>query len=130
MTVMMTVNEALCYFRANYAWFEEVLLFCIQTMQMIQSEFLNLAVRYESCCPGTSSYSRKRNKCMHVFYPRVCTMFMLRLFVSIMGVFCPCSGEHDPLHAYSPGDIIIGGLFSVHARTNRSTRPGPLSCSE
>uniref|UniRef100_A0A8P4G6T3 G-protein coupled receptors family 3 profile domain-containing protein n=1 Tax=Dicentrarchus labrax TaxID=13489 RepID=A0A8P4G6T3_DICLA len=55
--------------------------------------------------------------CVH---PRVSTMLLL-LFVSILRAFCPCSGENGLLHAYSPGDIIIGGLFPVHRETNRST---------
>ncbi|XP_051249366.1 G-protein coupled receptor family C group 6 member A [Dicentrarchus labrax] len=63
--------------------------------------------------------------CVH---PRVSTMLLL-LFVSILRAFCPCSGENGLLHAYSPGDIIIGGLFPVHRETNRSTMPGPLKCS-
>ncbi|KAM9341234.1 G-protein coupled receptor family C group 6 member A-like [Symphorus nematophorus] len=46
-----------------------------------------------------------------------------------MGVFCTCSGENSLLHAYSPGDVIIGGLFQIHRQTNRTTTPGPLSCS-
>ncbi|XP_044021852.1 G-protein coupled receptor family C group 6 member A-like [Siniperca chuatsi] len=57
-------------------------------------------------------------------------MFLLWFFVSILSVFCPCSGEGAFLHAYSPGDIIIGGLFPIHMRTNRTTVPGPLSCVE
>ncbi|XP_039642199.1 G-protein coupled receptor family C group 6 member A-like [Perca fluviatilis] len=66
---------------------------------------------------------------MHVFYPCVSTMFLLWLFVSIMSVFCHYSG-YGLLNAYSPGDIIIGGLFPIHLQTNRTTTPGPLSCSE
>ncbi|KAK2826393.1 hypothetical protein Q5P01_020607 [Channa striata] len=38
------------------------------------------------------------------------------------------SEETGSLHAYYPGDIIIGGLFPVHQMTNRSTTPGPLNC--
>ncbi|XP_076605420.1 G-protein coupled receptor family C group 6 member A-like [Chaetodon auriga] len=55
-------------------------------------------------------------------------MFLLWFFVSIVSVLCPCSGENGLLHAYSPGDIIIGGLFPLHMKTNRSTIHGPLSC--
>ncbi|XP_032355917.1 G-protein coupled receptor family C group 6 member A-like [Etheostoma spectabile] len=65
---------------------------------------------------------------MHVFYPWVSTMFLLWLCVSIMSVFWHCSG-FGLLNAYSPGDIIIGGLFPIHLQTNRTTIPGPLSCS-
>ncbi|XP_026211598.1 G-protein coupled receptor family C group 6 member A-like isoform X1 [Anabas testudineus] len=56
-------------------------------------------------------------------------MFLLRLLVTIMSIFLPCSGENGLQHAYSPGDIIIGGLFPLHLTTNRSAIPGPLSCS-
>uniref|UniRef100_A0A3Q3MGV8 G-protein coupled receptor family C group 6 member A-like n=1 Tax=Mastacembelus armatus TaxID=205130 RepID=A0A3Q3MGV8_9TELE len=43
-------------------------------------------------------------------------------------VFRPCSGETGLLHAYSAGDIIIGGLVPVHTSINRSTARGPHSC--
>ncbi|KAM6918054.1 G-protein coupled receptor family C group 6 member A-like [Lycodopsis pacificus] len=46
-----------------------------------------------------------------------------------MAVLCPCLGENVSLHAYSPGDIIIGGLFPIHGEINRSTVSGQLSCS-
>uniref|UniRef100_A0A3B4V6H0 G-protein coupled receptor family C group 6 member A n=1 Tax=Seriola dumerili TaxID=41447 RepID=A0A3B4V6H0_SERDU len=36
---------------------------------------------------------------------------------------------HGLLRAYSPGDIIIGGLFPIHLKTNRTTANGPISCS-
>ncbi|XP_044230393.1 G-protein coupled receptor family C group 6 member A-like [Thunnus albacares] len=62
--------------------------------------------------------------------PCVSTMFWFRLFVTIMSLFCPCSGDDGFLHAYSPGDIIIGGLFPIHLNTNRTTTPGPVSCSD
>ncbi|KAM3863930.1 G-protein coupled receptor family C group 6 member A-like [Diretmus argenteus] len=29
----------------------------------------------------------------------------------------------------APGDIIIGGLFPIHGQTNRTTVPGPVSCT-
>uniref|UniRef100_A0A3Q3MA76 G-protein coupled receptor family C group 6 member A-like n=1 Tax=Mastacembelus armatus TaxID=205130 RepID=A0A3Q3MA76_9TELE len=48
--------------------------------------------------------------------------------VSILTVFHPCSGGTGLRHAYSAGDIIIGGLVPVHLSTNRSPTPGPLSC--
>ncbi|XP_034713302.1 G-protein coupled receptor family C group 6 member A-like [Etheostoma cragini] len=66
---------------------------------------------------------------MHVFFPCVSIMFLLWLCVSIMSGFwhCSCCGL---LNAYSPGDIIIGGLFPIHLKTNRTTIPGPLSCSD
>ncbi|KAF3701512.1 G-protein coupled receptor family C group 6 member A Precursor [Channa argus] len=53
-------------------------------------------------------------------------MFLLLLFASVMNVFQSFSEE--TLHAYYPGDIIIGGLFPVHLMTDRSTTPGPLNC--
>uniref|UniRef100_A0A3B4V6Y8 G-protein coupled receptor family C group 6 member A n=1 Tax=Seriola dumerili TaxID=41447 RepID=A0A3B4V6Y8_SERDU len=56
-------------------------------------------------------------------------MFLSWLFVSVMSVFHSCSGEHGLLRAYSPGDIIIGGLFPIHLKTNRTTANGPISCS-
>uniref|UniRef100_A0A3B4V6V0 G-protein coupled receptor family C group 6 member A-like n=1 Tax=Seriola dumerili TaxID=41447 RepID=A0A3B4V6V0_SERDU len=59
----------------------------------------------------------------------VSTMFLSWLFVSVMSVFHSCSGEHGLLRAYSPGDIIIGGLFPIHLKTNRTTANGPISCS-
>ncbi|XP_026162105.1 G-protein coupled receptor family C group 6 member A-like [Mastacembelus armatus] len=48
--------------------------------------------------------------------------------MSILTVFHPCSGGTGLRHAYSAGDIIIGGLVPVHLSTNRSTTLGPLSC--
>ncbi|XP_033498862.2 G-protein coupled receptor family C group 6 member A-like [Epinephelus lanceolatus] len=65
-----------------------------------------------------------------VFYPCTSTMSLSWLFVSIVGLFCPCSGENGLLRAYSPGDIIIGGLFPIHLQTNRSTMPGSLACRD
>ncbi|XP_030575485.1 G-protein coupled receptor family C group 6 member A-like [Archocentrus centrarchus] len=55
-------------------------------------------------------------------------MFLMWLFV--MSVFHSSLGENSCLRAYSPGDIIIGGLFPIHLKTNRTNTPGPLSCSD
>nr|XP_057947327.1 G-protein coupled receptor family C group 6 member A-like [Doryrhamphus excisus] len=52
---------------------------------------------------------------------------MIFLVVSLMAVLS--SGENSLLNAYFPGDIIIGGLFPLHLQTNRTTIPGPVSCS-
>ncbi|XP_041810268.1 G-protein coupled receptor family C group 6 member A-like [Chelmon rostratus] len=57
-------------------------------------------------------------------------MFLLLFFISIMSAFSPCSGQNGLLRAYSPGDIIIGGLIPIHRQTDRSTTHGPLSCNE
>ncbi|XP_071327388.1 G-protein coupled receptor family C group 6 member A-like isoform X2 [Trachinotus anak] len=46
-----------------------------------------------------------------------------------MSVFHSCSGDYGLLHEHSPGDIIIGGLFPIHLKTNRTTAVGPISCS-
>ncbi|XP_061650532.1 G-protein coupled receptor family C group 6 member A-like [Phyllopteryx taeniolatus] len=55
-------------------------------------------------------------------------MFFFSAVVSIMAVLS--SEESNALlNAYLPGDIIIGGLFPIHLQTNRSTIPGPVSCS-
>ncbi|XP_059209539.1 G-protein coupled receptor family C group 6 member A-like [Centropristis striata] len=75
-------------------------------------------------------FDRERNQCIHVFYLCVSMMFLLCLFVSIMSIFCSCSGDIGLLHAYSPGDVIIGGLFPIHLKSNRSESPTPLSCSD
>ncbi|XP_063353832.1 G-protein coupled receptor family C group 6 member A-like [Pelmatolapia mariae] len=47
-----------------------------------------------------------------------------------MSVFHSSSGENSLLHAYYHGDIIIGGLFPIHLKTNRTNTSGPLSCSD
>ncbi|XP_030575012.1 G-protein coupled receptor family C group 6 member A-like, partial [Archocentrus centrarchus] len=56
------------------------------------------------------------------------TMFLMWFFV--MSVFHSSLGENSCLRAYSPGDIIIGGLFPIHLKTNRTETPGPVSCSD
>ncbi|XP_065803853.1 G-protein coupled receptor family C group 6 member A-like [Labrus bergylta] len=50
-------------------------------------------------------------------------------FITLCVSFTHPSGR-DVLHAYSPGDIIIGGLFPFHTQTDRNTTHGPSSCSE
>uniref|UniRef100_A0A665V502 G-protein coupled receptors family 3 profile domain-containing protein n=1 Tax=Echeneis naucrates TaxID=173247 RepID=A0A665V502_ECHNA len=57
-------------------------------------------------------------------------MFLLWLFGSVMSVFHLSSGESVPVHTYSSGDIIIGGLFPMHAKTNKSTAGEWISCRE
>ncbi|XP_007575308.2 G-protein coupled receptor family C group 6 member A-like [Poecilia formosa] len=56
-------------------------------------------------------------------------MFLLKLLVTFMSVF-HFSSENTDLHAYLDGDVIIGGLFPVHEKTNRTKAPGPISCEE
>ncbi|CAJ1074092.1 G-protein coupled receptor family C group 6 member A-like [Xyrichtys novacula] len=53
----------------------------------------------------------------------------LHLFFIIAAAFFSHSGESDLLHAYSPGDIVIGGLFPFHIQTDRNTTHGPSTCS-
>uniref|UniRef100_A0A3Q3MQC4 G-protein coupled receptor family C group 6 member A-like n=1 Tax=Mastacembelus armatus TaxID=205130 RepID=A0A3Q3MQC4_9TELE len=65
---------------------------------------------------------------MYLLSSCIFTMFLLCLYVTILSVFRPCSGETGLLHAYSAGDIIIGGLVPVHTSINRSTARGPHSC--
>ncbi|KAL3968468.1 MHC class I antigen [Sarotherodon galilaeus] len=55
-------------------------------------------------------------------------MFLMGLF--FMSVFHSSFGENSLLHAYYHGDIIIGGLFPIHLKTNRTNTSGPLSCSD
>lgn len=57
------------------------------------------------------------------------TVFTAAVIVIVIVRFFLCSGESVPFHAYSPGDIIIGGLFPIHRQTNQRTTQGPLSCS-
>ncbi|XP_049596107.1 G-protein coupled receptor family C group 6 member A [Syngnathus scovelli] len=54
-------------------------------------------------------------------------MLFFSVVVSIMAVLP--SEEHNLLNAYLPGDIIIGGLFPIHLETNRTSIPGPISCT-
>ncbi|XP_037097940.1 G-protein coupled receptor family C group 6 member A-like [Syngnathus acus] len=54
-------------------------------------------------------------------------MLFFSVVVSIMAAVP--SEEHNLLNAYLPGDIIIGGLFPIHLQTNRTSIPGPISCS-
>uniref|UniRef100_A0A3B3UY99 G-protein coupled receptor family C group 6 member A-like n=1 Tax=Poecilia latipinna TaxID=48699 RepID=A0A3B3UY99_9TELE len=56
-------------------------------------------------------------------------MFLLKLLVTFMSVF-HFSSENTDLHAYLDGDVIIGGLFPVHEKTNRTKAPGPISCED
>ncbi|XP_061749752.1 G-protein coupled receptor family C group 6 member A-like [Nerophis ophidion] len=56
------------------------------------------------------------------------TMFYLGLVVSVIAVLG--LGDGSLLNAFYPGDIVIGGLFPIHLQTNRSTIPGPVSCSQ
>ncbi|KAM6968601.1 G-protein coupled receptor family C group 6 member A-like [Tautogolabrus adspersus] len=53
----------------------------------------------------------------------------LYLFFITLCVSFTHPGESDVLHAFSPGDVIIGGLFPLHRQTNRNTTRGPTSCS-
>ncbi|KAL3968473.1 MHC class I antigen [Sarotherodon galilaeus] len=63
-----------------------------------------------------------------MFYLCVSMMFLMWLFV--MSVFHSSLGQNSFLRAYSPGNIIIGGLFPIHLKTNRTNTSGPLSCSD
>ncbi|XP_026008551.1 G-protein coupled receptor family C group 6 member A-like [Astatotilapia calliptera] len=55
-------------------------------------------------------------------------MFFIQLFV--MSVFHSCLGENGLLRVYYPGNIIIGGLFPIHLKTNRTDTSGPLFCQD
>ncbi|CAN9502038.1 unnamed protein product [Ophioblennius macclurei] len=57
-------------------------------------------------------------------------MSVLWMCVGILAVLHSCRGENTLRHELSPGDIIIGGLFSLHLKTNRSKNPGPLVCHD
>uniref|UniRef100_A0A3Q4HDW7 Receptor ligand binding region domain-containing protein n=1 Tax=Neolamprologus brichardi TaxID=32507 RepID=A0A3Q4HDW7_NEOBR len=63
-----------------------------------------------------------------MFYLCVSMMFLMWLFV--MSVFHSSLGQNTFLRAYSPGNIIIGGLFPIHLKTNRTNTSAPLSCSD
>uniref|UniRef100_A0A8C5DK18 G-protein coupled receptor family C group 6 member A-like n=1 Tax=Gouania willdenowi TaxID=441366 RepID=A0A8C5DK18_GOUWI len=56
-------------------------------------------------------------------------MSLVWLLVAV-NVIGSCSGEAALMRVYSPGDIIIGGLFPVHLKTNRNQKPGELTCTE
>ncbi|XP_063353831.1 G-protein coupled receptor family C group 6 member A-like [Pelmatolapia mariae] len=55
-------------------------------------------------------------------------MFLMWLFA--MSVFHSSLGQNSFLRAYAPGNIIIGGLFPIHLKTNRTNTSAPLSCSD
>uniref|UniRef100_A0A3Q3ESG6 G-protein coupled receptor family C group 6 member A-like n=1 Tax=Kryptolebias marmoratus TaxID=37003 RepID=A0A3Q3ESG6_KRYMA len=57
-------------------------------------------------------------------------MLLLGLLLSFLSVFHSHSGHDTGLHVHSPGDIIIGGLFPIHLKTNRSEIPGNIFCSD
>ncbi|XP_035988712.1 LOW QUALITY PROTEIN: G-protein coupled receptor family C group 6 member A-like [Fundulus heteroclitus] len=57
------------------------------------------------------------------------TMFLLKLLVTLMSVF-HSSSKNNYLHVYSPGDIMIGGLFPIHQQRNTTKDSGPISCDE
>ncbi|XP_038141064.1 G-protein coupled receptor family C group 6 member A-like [Cyprinodon tularosa] len=56
-------------------------------------------------------------------------MFLLRLFLNLLAVFHSCS-ENDFLHAYLPGDIMIGGLIPIHQQTNRTEDRATITCKK
>lgn len=92
-------------------------IFFTHSPDTFSEELVHTSVRV---CVRESAY--KRIYCC-------CVPAMLLLFVAAVVVFCRGSCKNEPLHAYSPGDITIGGLFPVHRQTNRSERHGLLSCS-
>ncbi|XP_035988716.1 G-protein coupled receptor family C group 6 member A-like [Fundulus heteroclitus] len=59
----------------------------------------------------------------------LCTMFLLKLLVTLMSVF-HSSSKNNYLHVYSPGDIMIGGLFPIHQQKNTTKDSGLISCDE
>ncbi|XP_008305161.1 G-protein coupled receptor family C group 6 member A-like [Stegastes partitus] len=65
-----------------------------------------------------------------MFHLHVSTMFLVWIFVCITSVFHSCLGENSHLHDSSPGDIIIGGLFPIHLKTNRTTVHGAPTCTD
>uniref|UniRef100_A0A3Q2QIC3 G-protein coupled receptor family C group 6 member A-like n=1 Tax=Fundulus heteroclitus TaxID=8078 RepID=A0A3Q2QIC3_FUNHE len=56
-------------------------------------------------------------------------MFLLKLLVTLMSVF-HSSSKNNYLHVYSPGDIMIGGLFPIHQQKNTTKDSGLISCDE
>ncbi|XP_059907924.1 G-protein coupled receptor family C group 6 member A-like [Gadus macrocephalus] len=58
--------------------------------------------------------------------------FLLRCVLCFPGLLCTLpAATHQPLHEYSDGDVIIGGLFPIHLQPNR-TFPSSrhVSCNE
>ncbi|XP_054586179.2 G-protein coupled receptor family C group 6 member A [Nothobranchius furzeri] len=51
-------------------------------------------------------------------------MFLLKC-IHFLGLFYFTNAA---LHAYSPGNIVIGGLFPIHSHTNRTTRARDAVC--
>ncbi|KAG7225155.1 hypothetical protein INR49_014786, partial [Caranx melampygus] len=98
-------------------------------MQMILSDFLQRGVMTAFVQEPGHTVKRGANHHPLACFIPVSMMFLPGLLVSIMSVFHSCAADHGLLRAYSPGDIIIGGLFPVHLKTDRTTATGPISCS-
>ncbi|KAK0143707.1 G-protein coupled receptor family C group 6 member A [Merluccius polli] len=47
-------------------------------------------------------------------------MWHFLLCFRFLCLLCPLSATHQALHAYAPGNIIIGGLFAVHRERDRT----------
>lgn len=76
-------------------------------------------------------HSREQNTAhSHLFELWTCTMLLLKLLLSFLSVIFCHSGDDAAPHARSPGDVIIGGLFPIHLKTNRSEIPENVICSE